>query len=512
MNKRTVSLNSLANVGQALLIIGASLYLVVYLVIAMTRLSYPFELEWMEGGSVVHVQRLLDGQSLYVAPSLNFIPFIYSPLYFHVSSLFAHVTGNGFLPLRLVSFLSSIGCFILISMIVHRRTSSLYASFIASCLFAATFRISGSWFDIGRVDMLFLFLLLAGIYTFDSPRVLTRSLASPTLLFLSFFTKQTALIVAVCLSGAVLFTRKRSEGYWFPLSFSLLLAGSFVLMNTLTAGWYKYYVFDLIGKHDILPIQLVGFWTNDVAQHLSIALCVCVIPFLSFGATTNSRSDRIIRDIAILSSLFMASYLSRIHSGGYSNVLMPVYAGIAIYFGIGLALSLKAMGGDGNTKTILVLATALQFINLIYPPKLQIPSSMDRWQGEKLQQLISSFKGEVYVSDHPWYSGNLNKPTQAQDMAVRDILRASGPGQWKQVLTQDMATRVAEKRYEAFIVDFKEFALRVPDFETHYELVDSNLSGSAFHPVTGWDRRPTYLYVRRTVQQNVTPNADKKHR
>jgi hypothetical protein len=191
---------------------------------------------------------------------------------------------------------------------------------------------------------------------------------------------------------------------------------------------------------------------------------------------------------------------------------MPVYAGIAIYFGIGLASSLKATRWDGKIKTVMILAIALQFAILFYSPEQQIPSPADMEQGKKLQQLISIFKGEVYLSDHPWYSRNLNKPSQAPDIAVTDILRASGSGKWKQVLEQDMATAVAEKRYEAFIVDFKEFALRVPDFEAHYELVASNICGSAFHPVTGWDRRPTYLYVRRTVQQNASADADKLRR
>jgi hypothetical protein len=75
-----------------------------------------------------------------------------------------------------------------------------------------------------------------------------------------------------------------------------------------------------------------------------------------------------------------------------------------------------------------------------------------------------------------------------------------------------MATAVAENKYEAFIVDSKEFILRVPDFETHYELVNSSLSDSVFHPVTGAVRRPTYLYVRRTVQQNAATEADKLRR
>jgi hypothetical protein len=283
-------------------------------------------------------------------------------------------------------------------------------------------------------------------------------------------------------------------------------------MNTLTAGWYKYYVIDLPLEHHIVNSMFLGFWTNDVAQHLAIALCVCVIPFLNVGAATNFKSNRVVQDILILGGLFLASYLSRIHSGGYDNVLMPVYAGIAIYFGIGFSLALKTIGGAGKIKIVLILATALQFVILLYSPKQQIPSPMDRQQGEKLQQLISSFKGEVYLSDHPWYLERLNKPSQAQDMAVRDILQGSESGQLKQILEQDMSDAVADKRYEAFIVDFEDFSLRVPDFETHYELVDSNLGGRDLRPVTGSARRPTYLYVRRTAQPNAAADEDKPRR
>jgi len=287
------------------------------------------------------------------------------------------------------------------------------------------------------------------------------------------------------------------------------MVGSLVVMNMLTDGWYKYYVFDLPQHNVILPL-LVGFGTRDIVQPLAIALCVCVIPFTSIGTAAGSRAERVIEDILILGGLFIASCLPRVNVGGYNNVLMPAYAGIAIYFGIGLALSLKAAGRDDNIKTMIILATALQFVSLSYSFRQHIPSPLDRQQGEKLQQLISSFEGEVYLSDHPWYLGSLNKPTQAHDMAIRDILVAPGSWQWKQALAQDMATAIAEKRYEAFIVDFREFVLRVPDFEDHYELAEADLSGGAFHPVTGWDRRPNYLYVRRTVPKGA--DADKPRR
>ena len=45
------------------------------------RIAYPYDLEWMEGGMLAHAARVADGQSLYVSPSLDFIPFIYPPLY-----------------------------------------------------------------------------------------------------------------------------------------------------------------------------------------------------------------------------------------------------------------------------------------------------------------------------------------------------------------------------------------------------------------------------------------------
>ena len=77
----------------------------VYLYVALRRIGYPYELEWLEGGAVEIVRRVAEGQSIYVQPSLHYVPYPYTPLYFWVSGALAHVTGVGFLPLRLVSLL-----------------------------------------------------------------------------------------------------------------------------------------------------------------------------------------------------------------------------------------------------------------------------------------------------------------------------------------------------------------------------------------------------------------------
>ena len=55
-------------------------YVVAYVAIAFTRMTYPYEVNWFEGSSVDLVRRILAGQSIYVAPSIEFIPHIYAPL------------------------------------------------------------------------------------------------------------------------------------------------------------------------------------------------------------------------------------------------------------------------------------------------------------------------------------------------------------------------------------------------------------------------------------------------
>lgn len=502
MNRKIFSFNNTAGIGRAIVLIGAAVFLVIYLIIALMRVSYPFELEWMEGGSVVNVQRILDGKPLYTEPSPEFVPFIYSPLYFYVSSVVAGITGNGFFPLRLVSLLSSVGCLILIYLIVRQRTGSAFAPFLASCLFAATFSFSGAWLDLARVDSLFLLLVLAGIYAFGSRSMFLHSLISPVLLFLAYLTKQTALPVAAFLAVAAFLTYTGRDRFMFAGVFILLVAASFLIMNGITDGWYKFYVFDLPSQHSIDKDMLIRFWTKDLATNLGLALCICAIPLLGIGAGSDSKKSRLLQDIFIFFGLFAASYISRMHSAGYTNTLIPVCAGIAIYFGIGIGSASKAIGKDGKLKIILYLAILLQFLGLAYIPWKYIPTDENKQQGEKLMEIISGFGGEVYLADHPWYLEKAGKPIQAQDMAVRDILRVGIADKWKKILVADMEKAVEEQKYDAFILDWKEFPLRVPDFEEHYRLVDSNLCRGEFRPVSGVEKKPTFLYVKREAEKN----------
>ena len=127
-------------------------------------MNYMFTLEWLEGASLIQVHRLLSGQPLYAQPSFEYVSLIYSPLYFYLSSLLARIIGFGFLPLRLVSFASTMGCVALIYLIARKHTADNYSSLMAAGSFLALYKISDTWFDLARVDMLALFLALLAVY------------------------------------------------------------------------------------------------------------------------------------------------------------------------------------------------------------------------------------------------------------------------------------------------------------------------------------------------------------
>src|SRR5262249_8866133 len=135
-----------------------------YLYVALTRLGYPFAVEYLEGNSLAEVQRIVAGQPLYAAPSAGDVPDGDPPLYFAVAAAAGRVLGVSYLPLRLVSLLSSLACFALLGRLVYRETKSAAAGTGAAGLFAATYFATGTWFDVARVDSLFLALSMAGLY------------------------------------------------------------------------------------------------------------------------------------------------------------------------------------------------------------------------------------------------------------------------------------------------------------------------------------------------------------
>lgn len=147
-------------------LVWCAVWAAVWLGISLARLRYPFELEWAGGAMRDHCERILAGRPLYVAPGPDWIPFEYPPLYFWVSAALMRLLHDGsFVPMRLVSILSTLGSAAVLCAWVRQEAGTAGGrtwGLIAAGVFLASYRFTGAWYDIERLDMLFLFLSLLG--------------------------------------------------------------------------------------------------------------------------------------------------------------------------------------------------------------------------------------------------------------------------------------------------------------------------------------------------------------
>lgn len=477
--------------------LAAAAPLAAYLWVALHRIGYPFELDWMEGGSVELAARVAGGHSLYVAPSLAFVGWTYPPLYYFVAAAVAKLTGVGFLPLRLLSFAASLVSMATLAWIVTRESGDRVAGLVAAGLFAATFRISGAWFDTGRVDSLFLALTLLVVAWSPWARGVRGGIGIGVLAFLAVFTKQTALLALAPVLVYLLITRRR-VGVPALLTLLALLLFSTAVLDASTDEWYRYYVFSELAGQPVAHQLWVGFWVNDILRPqwpLVILLLAggLTLAWRSEGERPGLRSPPLYYATAAV-GLIGSAWLSRVHTGGYDNVLMPAYAAIALLAG----LTCAGLGRrHGRTARPLVAVTLLlQLGLLVYPLGAQIPTSADRAAGAQLIARLRALPGPVLVLRHPWYATLAGKGSFAQEEALGDVLRSTAT-RGARALRESLHDALGADNVQAVVLDgtFDTHFLG-PELTHDFRLQTKPITASRLYPLTDVRSAPTLLYVR----------------
>jgi len=482
---------------QYMLVCAAVFFLVLYIVIALSRTCYPFEIEWMEGEAVIHVQRVLLGQKLYVPPSIHFTPFIYNPLYFYLAALVSKITGVGYFTLRLVSFISSVGCFIVIFFLVRQETRSSFCAFLSCGLFAATYKACGAWFDTGRVDSLFLLFFLLAIYVLrqkDSPAY--WALAGILTVF-SFLTKQTALVMSLPIMLYLLIYRRRAFLVFAPVV-CISLAVNVLVLDWLHDGWYSYYVYYLPSHFPIaIPQFLVLFWTGDLAGPMAIACSLGIFYLLS--GFNRSKNDPALFYFFTTAGMLLGSWTSRVALWSWDNVLMPAYAALCILFGLGLQEALRTVDEMPDAKkpvmqSFIFLVCIVQFVSLTYNPIKLLPTQADLAAGKEFIEKLKSFPGDVFIPHHPYYAVMAGKNPYALIICMSDVPRGDN-GPIAKNLVNQLKQAFDEKSFSAVIVDHDQDLLGLHIEEVYKEYGPAFDNENVFRPRAGHKLRPSTIYV-----------------
>jgi len=169
-----------------------------YFFTALPRLAYPYDLDFDEDSILMESLRVAQGQPIYIPPNATFDPHVYMPLFFWLGGALLKITGPNLIPLRLISFAATLTTTFLIYYIAQRESKSQWISIAGAGLFLGGYRINGFWYEVVRVDSLFVALMVGGfalgIYAGNSR---ARLVLSAAVLARAFFTKQPGAFVGV---------------------------------------------------------------------------------------------------------------------------------------------------------------------------------------------------------------------------------------------------------------------------------------------------------------------------
>jgi hypothetical protein len=469
-----------------------------YLFVAVRRAAYPFELEWVEGGFLDLLTRFNEGRSLYQQPTLEFAPYIGMPFFIVVAGLFAKFFGSSFTLLRMISILASLGTAGLIYISLRREHQPRFYAFLGVAFFASVYAVTGAWYDLARVDSVFVFLMMLAIYILRFYGSWKTEFLAALTLALAVLTKQTAVIVAPFLFLACLFINPK-RGWVFALSFAGILSAVFLALNRISQGWFWFYVFNVPTFHNVYPNQLLTFFTED---SLPILLSfIFVAAYFGFSYHQRLRTPWIF-PLAFFAGALMISWSGRAVSGAFINHLIPLCASLALIVPSALSVILEDPRNKRWQITSLILILC-QLLVLLYNPLKFIPTLQDQRTGEQIVVFLETIEGDVFIPMHPYLAELAGKPGYAHLARFGEVLGFYGAQVPKvgHVLRVEFEQAIKNGRFAAILLDDKAWMLsNFPTITEYYletQFIDFE-NPSTFRTVSGISVRPQFLFIRKS--------------
>jgi hypothetical protein len=467
----------------------ASWFAVSFIYVAMMSLTYPFHLEWMEGHMIDTIQRIFDGKNIYVEPSIEFVPFIYTPLFYYVAAAVAWFTGVDFFPARLVSFLSTLGTAGILALWIRREGGQWWHGVVGAGLFLATYKLSGRWFDTSRIDSLYLFVTMCGLYMLFYFRGKKYAVLTACIFAAGFFIKQATVLSLAPALLALLFIHYKDA---FRIGFAaagMLLVGVYIA-DKITDGWFRYYVFEIPAGHTMDMRYITSFWTHEML--LALPVCFALLPLLLFTVWQQEKA-KIALYAGLFGALVVSSYLMRIHYGSYLNVLIPAHACMALFAG----LTLAKMQQHPKVNMLLVLAIIGQMGMLVYNPLPLIPTKQSAEEGNRFLAEIAKIEGDIFMPELQWVQTRVGKKSYGYSMAAYDIFRSDvgEKNYYRWRLGKELERAIREKKFAAIMPGrlfklqekrgFYEFSRHIPYPQEYVTGLVHFVVSDIFVPVAG---------------------------
>ncbi|HVV86553.1 MAG TPA: hypothetical protein VHE35_26025 [Kofleriaceae bacterium] len=480
------------------------------------RYPYPYDLEWMEGGVLHGAHRVATGDGLYPPPSVDYIPFLYTPLYPGLLAALSAFADLSYQLGRAVSIASLLGIGAVVlaqgkaALPGRRAAPGLVGAVLALGLFSAAYPFTGGWYDLVRADTLALLLMTGGLYAVlrwgRAGRGVwghARIALAAALLALSFFAKQTGVLyVAAAIPLVVILDWRRAPT--FIATAGVIGLGGTWLMQRATGGWFWFYIRDLHQAHDW---NIDRFWRSFslILLHQRGATVVLALGLAVVAACAVLRRQVPPAARALLAWTYVYAVSTLVGAIGWGtqyahyNAYMPALLHGAMAAGLVVpstyACAEVLLGGPDRPAgprasrrdpiaTVLAVAVAaalgVQCYEARWNPRPFVPTARDRAAGDELIALIRGLPGEVWVPSHPWYAHLAGKRMYVHRMGVKDVttLWTTAGTAYDRLMHEyrfdqvQLAAALRRRQWDAIVLDNRDLHQEVGALPQNYRIDD----------------------------------------
>jgi hypothetical protein len=462
------------------------------------RATFPLDLEWMEGGMLVHAQRIAHGQGVYVAPSVDFIPFLYTPLYPALLALLSFVAPLGYLMGRLVSIAAFAVALATIVLTAsgecterRRKVFVLLIGLAGTGAVAASFAFTGHFYDLARSDSLLLALEALALWLAYRGESWKSAAIAGALVALGFFSKQTATVMGIGIGVGLLVANPR-RGLVYGGVAALVLAGGVGLLVKTSHGWFWTYIFKLHQSHAFRKEAV-----TDIAWPFTHQYCWPMFMALAFATIGLALSRRLRRTDAILWAVAIAGEVAALvgfaTQWADSNAFIPAVFFPAFAAAVLVARSCEVALSGRKWGALLVAAASAallggQSLHTSPPTPVRgharspvlrgwpglgtalptlasaVPSAQDRVAAARLLTQLRALPSPLFIPFHTYYAVLVDKQPYVHRMGVHDVEAALGR-------PKGLDQAIADGRFAAIVLDWKSYPGEWPYLDSRYHVV-----------------------------------------
>src|SRR5262249_30556538 len=198
-------------------------------------LVYPYELEWMTGSILDHVERVRNGQPLYVAPTSDWIPFMYPPLYYWVAAQLSRVMPE-IIACRAISIAATLAQAAMLWPLARRAGASRLWAATGIGVFFACYSYTAFWYDIERCDPLLMAMVLLATLVLVRWRGMAAAIGAGAILGVGFFCKQPATLFVMGAATALWLRGERRPALALAGIAALIIGGGTLWLDARSGG------------------------------------------------------------------------------------------------------------------------------------------------------------------------------------------------------------------------------------------------------------------------------------